>query len=231
MQAYPLDLSGSATIMREVTRTDSVISIQSDEYCWDVDGPADAHDYLLTPVLALLKTYGAKRVLDLGCGNGSFAARLASEGFDVTGVDFSRSGVERARVNFPGLRFEQHDLLQPLDAAYSSSFDAVVSTEVIEHLLLPRSVMQNARLALRKGGHLVVTTPFHGYLKNLMLALTNGFDSHWHPLRDYGHIKFFSRATMTQLFQETGFTDITFSTAGRFPPLGKSMVVAGRLTT
>jgi 2-polyprenyl-6-hydroxyphenyl methylase/3-demethylubiquinone-9 3-methyltransferase len=215
--------------MREVTRTDSATSIESSEYCWDVDGPAEAHDYLLNPVRELLQEYRAKQVLDLGCGNGSFAARLAGDGFDVTGVDFSQSGIERAGRNHPGLRFAQHDLLQPLDESYAARFDAVVSTEVIEHLLLPRSVMQNAQRALRPGGHLIVTTPHHGYVKNLLLALTNGFDSHWHPLRDYGHIKFFSRATLTQLFREAGFVDIRFRTAGRFPPLGKSMVVAGRL--
>jgi 2-polyprenyl-6-hydroxyphenyl methylase/3-demethylubiquinone-9 3-methyltransferase len=147
----------------------------------------------------------------------------------VTGVDFSASGIDRARSNFPALRFAQHDLQQPLDGGYARRFDAVVATEVIEHLLLPRMIMHNARLALRPGGHLVVTTPFHGYAKNLLLALTNGFDSHWHPLRDYGHIKFFSRTTLTQLFIESGFADLSFRTAGRFPPLGKSMVVAGRL--
>jgi 2-polyprenyl-6-hydroxyphenyl methylase/3-demethylubiquinone-9 3-methyltransferase len=216
--------------MRETTRTDALRSIQSAEYCWDIDGHAESHDYLLKPVLALLRQYGAKRVLDLGCGNGSFSARLASHGFEVTGVDFSASGIARARGNFPSLHFEQHDLQQPLDAGYSRRFDAVVSTEVIEHLLLPRMVMHNAQRALRPGGHLIVTTPFHGYAKNLLLALTNGFDGHWHPLRDYGHIKFFSRATLTQLFIESGFSDLRFSTAGRFAPLGKSMVLAGRLS-
>ncbi len=216
--------------MRETTRTDALSSIQSDEYCWDIDGHAESHDYLLQPVLSLLRECGAKQVLDLGCGNGSFSARLASHGFEVTGVDFSASGIERARSNFPALHFQQHDLQQPLAAGYSQRFDAVVSTEVIEHLLLPRMVMQNARFALKPGGHLIVTTPFHGYAKNLLLALTNGFDGHWHPLRDYGHIKFFSRATLTQLFAESGFSGLRFSTAGRFPPLGKSMVVSGRLS-
>ncbi|MEJ0099911.1 MAG: class I SAM-dependent methyltransferase [Pseudomonadota bacterium] len=151
--------------MRETTRTDALSSIQSEEYCWDIDGHVESHDYLLQPVLRLLRGYGAKRVLDLGCGNGSFSARLASHGFEVTGVDFSASGIERARSNFPSLRFAQHDLQQPLGASYSQGFDAVVSTEVIEHLLLPRMVMHNARAALRPGGHLIVTTPFHGYAR------------------------------------------------------------------
>jgi 2-polyprenyl-6-hydroxyphenyl methylase/3-demethylubiquinone-9 3-methyltransferase len=72
-----------------------------------------------------------------------------------------------------------------------------------------------------------VTTPYHGYLKNLALAVTGSFDQHWAPLRDYGHVKFFSRRTLTQLFEEFGYTDISFRTAGRVPPLAKSMVVTG----
>lgn len=216
--------------MHETTRTDTLASIQSKEYCWDIDGHVESHDYLLGPVLSLLRGHGASKVLDLGCGNGSFSARLTLEGMDVTGVDFSLSGIERARANFPGLRFAQHDLQQPLDGSHAGLYDAVVCTEVIEHLLLPRMVMQNARHALKPGGQLIITTPFHGYAKNLLLALTNGFDRHWHPLRDYGHIKFFSRATLMQLFTESGFSGLTFRTAGRIPPLGKSMVVAGRMS-
>ena len=214
--------------MHERASTDSHLSLRSDEYLWDIDGRAEAHGYLLAPVLSLLSGHGARRVLDLGCGNGSFSNELARHGMDVTGLDFSHSGIERARKNYPHIHFEQQDVSQAIGPAYQRRFDAVVSTEVIEHLLLPRFLMQNALSALTPGGLFIVTTPFHGYWKNLMLALTNRFDAHWHPLRDHGHIKFFSRDTLTQLFLESGFVDLKFFAAGRIPPLAKSMILAGR---
>ncbi len=167
-------------------------------------------------------------MLDLGCGNGWFTAALARCGFDVVGVDQSESGIAIARQAHPGLCFERCDLTAHLGTSLVGRFDAVVSVEVIEHLLLPRRLIENALGALRPGGQLVVTTPFHGYLKNLALALGGRLDAHWHPLRDFGHVKFFSRATLTALFLEYGFTDLRFRTVGRIPPLARSMVVTGR---
>jgi len=104
-------------------------------------------------------------------------------------------------------------------------FDAVVSLEVVEHLMQPRHLVARAYGALRPGGVLVMSTPYHGYLKNLALALTNGWDTHWHPLRDFGHVKFFSRKTLSQLVCEAGFSVRNFVRVGRIPPFACSMIV------
>ena len=104
-------------------------------------------------------------------------------------------------------------------------FDAVVSTEVIEHLFLPRQLLDLAFARLRPGGFLLVTTPYHGYLKNLALALFNRWDSHWSPQWDGGHVKFWSRRTLTTLLEAQGFRVLEFRGAGRFPWLWKSMVL------
>lgn len=208
-------------------KTDRLISISSNEFEWDIDGSTESHRYLAAPVLNRLQSHNARAVLDLGCGNGALSAWLQGHGMKVTGLDHSRTGIERAQQRYPGMPFERQDFSEPLRPEYAGRFDAVVSVEVIEHLLLPRRLMQSAHDALKPGGLLVLTTPYHGYWKNLALALSGKFDNHWHPLRDYGHIKFFSRATMTQLFLECGFIDIRFTMAGRIPPLACSMVMTG----
>lgn len=213
--------------MTAETRTERSLSSASNEYVWDVAGEAGSHAYLLAPVIAELERMGARRVLDLGCGNGTFTARLHGAGYEVTGVDHSSSGIALAQRQYPGIAFALHDLHDELPAAHAGKYDAVVAVEVIEHLLLPRRLMAAATAALRAGGGLVVTTPYHGYLKNLALAVTGKFDEHWAPLRDYGHVKFFSRRTLTTLFEEFGYTQIAFRTAGRLPPLAKSMIVTG----
>jgi len=213
--------------MTAETRTERTLSSASNEYVWDVAGEAGSHSYLLPAVTRELERVGARRVLDLGCGNGTLTARLHSAGYEVTGVDHSSSGIALAREAHPGISFARHDLHDDLPASHVGKYDAVVAVEVIEHLLLPRRLVEAATAALRPGGTFVVTTPYHGYLKNLMLALTDKFDEHWAPLRDYGHVKFFSRRTLTQLFQEYGYANITFATAGRIPALAKSMVVTG----
>jgi 2-polyprenyl-3-methyl-5-hydroxy-6-metoxy-1,4-benzoquinol methylase len=99
----------------------------------------------------------------------------------------------------------------------------VYSLEVIEHIFLPRDFARNAFGLLEPGGTLVLSTPCHGYLKNLALALTGKMDSHFTALWDYGHIKFWSERTLTTLLAEAGFEDIRFRRSGRISPLAKSM--------
>lgn len=91
-----------------------------------------------------------------------------------------------------------------------------------------RSLVANAFQVLRPGGELIVTTPYHGYLKNLALALRGNFDKHFTTLWDGGHIKFWSRHTLAVLLSEAGFTDIKFYGVGRLPFLWKSMVMTAK---
>jgi 2-polyprenyl-6-hydroxyphenyl methylase/3-demethylubiquinone-9 3-methyltransferase len=169
---------------------------------------------------------GATRVLDLGCGNGAFTAAIGAAGFAVSGCDSSASGIAIAQKAHPDIHFFSQDLCSPLEERHRGEYDAVISMEVIEHLPAPRVLMERALQALRRGGAFVLSTPFHGYWKNLALALTNQFDDHW-PLRDFGHVKFFSRRTLVQLFQEYPFSVRTFLTVGRIPAFARSMILVG----
>lgn len=207
-------------------QTDRNTSSAADEFIWDVAEHTEVHNYVREPILRLLKAHSASSVLDLGCGNGAFTALLADSGYVALGVDHSLSGIEIARDKYHNLDFRQHDVTTPLADDYIARFDAVIAVEVIEHLLLPRKLMENAIRALKPGGLLIVTTPYHGYLKNLALALAGKFDDHWHPLRDYGHIKFFSKKTLINLFEENNLKEIHVQTVGRIPPLARSMIVS-----
>lgn len=184
------------------------------------------HDYLLPIVDRLLAGIRPERVFDLGCGNGSVAAHLAAQ-YDVTGVDASQSGIEQARLAFPGIRFDVASAYDDLSHAYGQ-FDAVVSLEVVEHLYDPRLFARNMFNLVRPGGGIVLSTPYHGYLKNLALALTGKLESHFTALWDGGHIKFFSETTLSQLLTEAGFVDLHFERAGRIPQLAKSMICRAR---
>lgn len=195
---------------------------------WGVEAPA-AHLYLSGPVLKSLQRSGARRVLDLGCGNGTFTAYLVDAGFEVVGIDASASGIRIASGLLPAATFFEHALEESLPPPLHGQFDAVTAVEVVEHLPTPAVLCARAREALRPGGHFVLTTPYHGYLKNLALAVAGQLDRHWEPLRDGGHIKFFSRATVTDLIRREGFDVTGFARVGRIPPLAKSMVVESRL--
>jgi len=194
-------------------------------------GTADAPhtaDYLTPHILAVCRRVSARRILDLGCGNGALCGALAAAGFEVVGCDPSEDGIGIARHTYPGIPFHLLGVYDEPASLGDAPFDAVVSSEVIEHLFLPRSLPRFASRVLRPGGHLILTTPYHGYLKNLALAISGKLDTHFTALWDGGHIKFWSRDTLSQLVSEEGFRVTGFIGAGRIPYLWKSMILIAR---
>ncbi|EDM34803.1 methyltransferase domain protein [Pedobacter sp. BAL39] len=190
-----------------------------------------AHTYIAEPTIGLLNPQNNRFILDLGCGNGAFVNQLLSRGFNAYGTDASASGIEIASRRHPD-RFALQDLSRDdLPEKFSNiAFDTIVSTEVIEHLYDPRQFIDFCRKILTNngGGELILSTPYHGYLKNLLLALAGKWDAHANPLWDGGHIKLWSRATITSLLAEKGFTVTNFIGCGRVPYVWKSMVVKAR---
>lgn len=183
---------------------------------------AQAHHLYLWPhIRAFLERLPPGRAADLGSGSGWIAAQLAAMGHEVTGVDISASGVAVAKRAFPEVSFRQGSVYE----GFGEQFDIVVSSEVIEHLYEPRRFIDNIYRGLRPGGVVVLTTPYHGYLKNLALSIFNGWDFHFSVGDEGGHIKFFSPRSLEALLTEAGFREIELRYAGRIPALARSMVL------
>lgn len=189
-----------------------------------------SYGYLAPAILLLLKRIGVKRILDFGSGNGALCAALAAAQFEAVGVEYDKTGVELAKKANPGIPFYNFGVQDDpqLLLAREEKFDAVVSTEVIEHLFSPHLLPQYAGKCLKSEGYLIVTTPYHGYLKNLALSILDKWDFHHGALNHGGHIKFWSWASLSTLLTRNGFRVIEFSGVGRFPFMWKSMVVVAR---
>jgi 2-polyprenyl-3-methyl-5-hydroxy-6-metoxy-1,4-benzoquinol methylase len=191
---------------------------------WLTTAPASA-SYLNSKVVDLVRVTGATRVLDIGCGNGTLARQLADAGFKVVGVDWDPKAVSLAAERVPEGSFS---VCRFTDEPPTTDFDLVVSTEVVEHLFDPNELLQFAFRALIPNGILIITTPYHGYLKNLAISLVNGWDKHFMVQVLAGHIKFFSRKTLTEALVRNGFEVASFKGAGRFPLLWKCMILIAR---
>ncbi len=181
-----------------------------------------AHSYLLPLVERIVEDRRPQKIFDLGCGNGSVGNTL-SRYAAVTGVDPSESGVGIARRSFPHLTVRTGSAYDDLATEYGT-FPLVISLEVVEHLYDPRLFAKRLYQLVEPGGVAVVSTPYHGYWKNLALALSGKLDRHFTVLWDGGHIKFFSVRTLTELLQEAGFGKIDFQFVGRVPLLAKTMI-------
>jgi 2-polyprenyl-3-methyl-5-hydroxy-6-metoxy-1,4-benzoquinol methylase len=178
----------------------------------------------LWPVVVPLIPELPCRVLEIGCGNGAFAAELVRLGYLVTGLDASHSGITIAKQREPRASFHCGSIYDPTPEEWVGQFDVVISLETIEHLSLPGALLKRGREALRPGGTLIISTPYHGYLKNLILALSGSMDRHFTTLWDHGHVRFFSKKTLGELVRRGGLEGIRFLGCGRVPWLWKSMV-------
>ena len=190
-------------------------------------GLSHAHGFLLPVVkhildeLALINS--PKCLFELGCGNGSIANALTIEGWDVTGVDPSIEGIDQARTMYPDLNLNIGSAYDNLVAHYGQ-FPVVLSLEVVEHIYAPRQYAKSIFDLLNPGGTAILSTPYHGYWKNLALAISGKMDKHFTALWDHGHIKFWSMSTLRSLLQESGFVNMRFKLVGRIPMFAKSMV-------
>jgi SAM-dependent methyltransferase len=181
--------------------------------------PADLEPPDFELRLAFLKqhTQPGDRVLDLGCGQGEFTARLAAAGIQVMGVEVAQSAIDRARQRHPDLDFR----LAPIDGALpleDVSFDVVWASEVIEHVADTAGWLSEIRRVLVPNGRLLITTPSHGRLRLLL----HGVERFSEPLGDHLHL--YTKASLAALLAEFDFTDIKVKAVG--PRLLSRMLMA-----
>lgn len=98
------------------------------------------------------------KILDAGCGNGKFLDLIKSNfsNANLYGVDFSESEVKEAKKkSFNVIQGDFEDKIK----FSSNSFDIINASEVIEHLYNPDKLLEEINRVLKKGGHLVLSTP------------------------------------------------------------------------
>ena len=164
-------------------------------------------------------------ILEVGCGDGSFTRSLAECSTRVTAVDISASQIERNARAYPEIRFVQHDVAQPFPFA-NEAFDAIWCSEVLEHLFDPGFALREMQRVLARGGRLLVTVPYHGVFKDVLIALFK-WDEHFSPTNP--HIRFFTRKSLSQLAASAGLVEIETATCGMNRPLRDLLVATNIL--
>jgi 2-polyprenyl-6-hydroxyphenyl methylase/3-demethylubiquinone-9 3-methyltransferase len=164
------------------------------------------------------------RVLDVGCGEAQLTAAAVRAGYAAVGVDVAEEPLRRARERDPelDLRLVDADGEWPLQDA---SFDAVWAGETIEHVADTAAWLSQLRRVLRSGGSLLLSTPAHGRLTMLALALSpRRLDAHFDPRSD--HLRFYTRRTLARLLADFGFERIEVREAGGLPGARRELLAS-----
>jgi len=112
------------------------------------------------------------KLLEIGCGDGSFLNSMAKLGWQTQGVELSERAANLARNKY-NLNIYNGPLEHAIKQIEDSSFDVVVMWGLLEHLENPSEVLRIAKLLLRKGGLLVIYTPNANSLFHRIARLIN----------------------------------------------------------
>jgi SAM-dependent methyltransferase len=166
------------------------------------------------------------RVLDASCGGGFFVSFFRQLGVDVVGADISANAIRRARRINPSTRFVAASAETGLPFP-NSSFHVVWFGDTLPLLFDGHNALSEFNRVLEPGGHLILTTPFHGRLKNLAIALF-AFSTHFNP--DHYHIRFYDRRGLASSLKCAGFAPRQLSGIGRSWPFWKLFFVVAAKT-
>lgn len=163
--------------------------------------------FLLREIMPLNKRLD---ILDAGCGAAAFTPILKNFSSTIVATDISAEQIEINQEKHQDIKFMFADLSEPLPFK-DNSFDIIWSSEVLEHLYFPLFALQEFHRVLRPGGKALLTVPYHGLFKNLIIALFK-FDRHYDP--KYPHVRFFTKKTLSKLVLKSGFGKIFSYTCG-----------------
>ncbi|MDQ6750587.1 MAG: methyltransferase domain-containing protein [Actinomycetota bacterium] len=188
--------------------------------------PDDAEPYELARRRAFLQAHvePGQAVLDLGCGAGAFTGLLAGWGAAPIGVDIAEEALRRARARHPTLDFRlaHADGALPLPEA---SIDVCWASEVLAHVPDTAGLLGEVRRVLRPRGALLVTTPDHGTLRRVALAL-RGFEQAFDPRG--AQLRFYTARSLRELLEDFGFQIERMEGAGGAPLLRRLLMARAR---
>lgn len=154
----------------------------------------------------VFEIYGPKRgekVLDLGCGVGTFSMELARMGVEVTGLDYSEESISICRRLAQDLNLKAEFVLADATSTgfASASFDVIICADLVEHLYLEvfERLIGEVKRVLKVGGKLIIWTPNPGhifeYMKQRNIILK----------KDEGHVGYRTLRELKEELTDQGF--------------------------
>lgn len=201
-------------------RNDKTMKRYYERYWEDI--PAELADYKVKwPILSKFIPRENLTILDYGCGKGKILSdvRKINRKAVLYGADVSSIARQASKKSVPDAQILEIDENQKVPLK-SASCDFILSLDVIEHIYDTDKAYVEFRRLLKRGGKLLLSTPYYGLIKNLIIAVI-GFDIVYEPTTP--HIRFYTKKSLTSILIKYGFTVKKFGYYGRFPFVWRGM--------
>lgn len=174
--------------------------------------------------LDIVKGQDTRKILDIGSHTGELCNVLKQLGHEPYGIEIAEDTIAQARRRYPDIVFRtpSEDDRIPFE---DEMFDIVWAGEVIEHVAHTDVFVNEINRVLKTGGVLVLTTPLHNTIKNILIALFN-FENHYNP--EFPHYRFYTLKSLRSVLARRGLEITIVDYLGRVPILAECMGVMAR---
>ena len=192
-----------------------------DRYWKKKKSPTEDYVYKVRLIKKLVPTEKYLKVLDYGCGRGDIAKVVLSVNptLKLTGVDVSKFAISSARKKLPNQKFVTivEDKMLPFK---DNTFDFVMALDVLELVRDTEVAFNELSRVLSKNGKLLITLPYYGFFKNLVIAVI-AFDEIYNPRSPF--IRFYTKRNLMNEINAAGLVPTVFGYFGRFYPFSRAM--------
>ncbi len=141
-------------------------------------------------------------ILDVGCSNGLQGKYLREKkGCIVYGVDISRQAIKEAKKNLDKAEIVD---IEKDNLPFKEKFDVIIFSDILEHLAYPEKVLSKLKKHLKKDGLVAAAIPNVANLKIRLHLLLGKWDYQELGILDKTHLRFFTKRTARQLFEDSG---------------------------
>jgi SAM-dependent methyltransferase len=164
------------------------------------DSPGSTHNL----VVGLVEP--GSRVLEFGCATGYMSQALHDRlGATVVGVELNAEAAQLAAVNLDRVLVGDAEELDLEAELGGDEFDAILFADVLEHLRDPAAVLRRVRRLVAEGGVVIASIPNIAHASVRLALLGGSFRYREQGLLDEGHLRFFTREGVQDLFESSGY--------------------------
>jgi len=171
----------------------------------DYENKADDYYNHERPEMLAYLPSGCKTLLDIGCGEGTFAGYIKEkEGLEAWGIELMLEPGEQAKERLDKVFIGPcEDFIDELPDNY---FDVIYCNDVLEHLIDPYTVLGTLKNKLTEKGVVISSIPnirYHDAFKKIILQ--KKFEYEGHGIFDKTHMRFFTKSSIAKMYRDEGY--------------------------